>query len=235
MPPPSTGSAPISASGLSTRAAMPAGRGDELSPGSSAVPSENLSSQPAPNSVIAAAGIHALTRAARKGDAQAFCRVYDLYSFRLYKFLLMLTRGDENEAREISQAVFIKLARSCKVFEDERRLWTWLCVLAKNTFIDNCRARQRRARFLPLETMPEEPSSPGHAEDRLSEILVSALSALAPADRELLQAAYVDERPLQELADGTGQSYKAIESKLGRLRQKLKEHLLKKLRYENES
>ena len=83
------------------------------------------------STVAAAPDIRALTRAVRRGDADAFSRFYDLYSFRLYKFLLVLARGDENEAREVCQAVFIKLAKRCDAFDDERRLWAWLCVLAK--------------------------------------------------------------------------------------------------------
>jgi DNA-directed RNA polymerase specialized sigma24 family protein len=60
------------------------------------------------------------------------------------------------------------------------------------------------------------------------------LAALPPEDRELLQAAYVDKRPLQDLADEAGQTYKAVESRLGRLRHRLKEQVLKDLRHENE-
>jgi DNA-directed RNA polymerase specialized sigma24 family protein len=45
----------------------------------------------------------------------------------------------------------------------------------------------------------------------------------------------VDERPLQGLADELGQTYKAVESRLARLRQKLKERVLENLRHENES
>jgi RNA polymerase sigma factor (sigma-70 family) len=68
------------------------------------------------------------------------------------------------------------------------------------------------------------------AEHRLAEILSEALAGLHPEERELLQAAYVDKRPLRELAEEAGQTYKALESRLGRLRQKLKEQLLGNLR-----
>ena len=178
--------------------------------------------------------LEALTRAVRRGDADAFSRFYDRYSFRLYKFLLVLARGDENEAREACQAVFIKLAKRCDVFGDERRFWAWLCVLAKNTFIDQCRRRRRLDRFVSLDELGAEPNGHVRPEHRLGEILREALAALPPDERELIQAAYVDKRPLQELADEAGQTYKAVESRLGRLRQKLKEQLLKDLRHENE-
>ena len=186
------------------------------------------------STVAAAPDIRALTRAVRRGDADAFSRFYDLYSFRLYKFLLVLARGDENEASEVCQAVFIKLAKRCDAFDDERRLWAWLCVLAKNAFIDHCRSRQRWNRFVPLDALPAEPHGHENPDHWLSEILREALAALPPDERELIQAAYVDKRPLQELADEAGQTYKAVESRLGRLRQKLKLQLLKNLRHEHE-
>ncbi len=179
--------------------------------------------------------VRALTRAVRRGDADAFARFYDLYSFRLYRFLLVLAQGDESAAREVCQAVFIKLAKRLSVFEDERRLWSWLCVLAKNTFIDHCRAGQRLNRFVPLDELPAVPDARTNSEHRLTGLLREALAGLSPVERELVQAAYVDARPLQELADEAGQTYKAVESRLGRLRQKLKEQLLKNLRHENES
>jgi len=177
--------------------------------------------------------LETLTRAVRRGDEEAFSRFYDVYSFRLYKFLLVLARGDESQAGEACQAVFIKLAKRCDVFSDERKLWAWLCVLAKNTFLDHCRVRRRLNRFVSLEALPVEPDGHANPEHRLAGILQETLAGLPPEEREWLQAAYVDNRPLQELADEAGQTYKAFESRLGRLRQKLKEQLLKGLRHEN--
>jgi len=71
------------------------------------------------------------------------------------------------------------------------------------------------------------------AEAAFVEIEVETLAQLEEADQELMRSVYVDRRPLQELADATGQTYKAVESRLGRLRQKLKANLLKYLRHEN--
>jgi RNA polymerase sigma-70 factor (ECF subfamily) len=217
--------------GSATMAIKPPGFG----PAANAVgcrPAGGLNSQA--SKVAAAPDILGLTRAVRRGDADAFSRFYDLYSFRLYKFVLVLAHGDENEAREVCQAAFIKLAKRCDVFDDERRLWAWLCVLAKNTFLDHWRARQRLNRFVSLGELATEPNGHMNPEHRLNEILREALATLPPDERELIQAAYVDKRPLRELAEEAGQTYKALESRLGRLRQKLKEQLLKDLRHGNE-
>ena len=189
--------------------------------------------KPSGGTMTDAPNIRELTLAVRRGDRAAFSRFYDLYSFRVYKFLLMLARGDEHEAREVFQAVLIKLARRFDVCEDDQKLMAWLCVLAKNTFIDHCRARQRREHLLSSpELQPATDPLPRH---QLSETLCDALATLPPDERELLQAAYIDERPLQELADASGQTYKAVESRLARLRQKLKAQLIIRLRHEHES
>jgi RNA polymerase sigma-70 factor (ECF subfamily) len=180
-----------------------------------------------------ASAIRALTRSVRRGEPEAFSRFYDLYSFRLYKFLLVLARGDEGQAREVCQVVFIKLAKRFEEFDEEGKLWAWLCTVAKNTFIDDCRARQRGQRFVPLEEGFAQLD--GDSPSQFRELLRDALTCLTPEERELLQAAYVDERPLRELAGAPDQTCKAVQSRLARLRRKLKEQLLKNLRHENQS
>ena len=97
--------------------------------------------------------------------------------------------------------------------------------------MDRYRARRRDGRYVSLEELPPEQPVAG-AEDRLARCLETALEAFTPEEAELLRAAYIDERPLQELADEAGQSYKALESRLGRLRRKLKEKMLNGLRDE---
>jgi RNA polymerase sigma-70 factor (ECF subfamily) len=191
--------------------------------------------KPGANTADGAPDIRALTVAIRRGDAAAFARFHDLYSFRLYRFVLVLARGDENTAREVCQAALTKLAKRFEVFDEEPMLWAWLCALAKNTFIDHYRAQRRRDRFVPLEEIPASTVGGENATGQLSEILAEALAALQPDERELMQAAYIDRRPLQELADNLGLTYKAVESRLARLRQKLKQQLLRDLRHENES
>ena len=190
--------------------------------------------KPNPNEAADSKLIRELTNAVPRGDAAAFSRLYDLYSFRIYKYLLVLARGNEHDAREVCQSVLIKLAKSCKAFEDEPQFWAWLGTLAKNCFIDHCRAQKRLDRLVLLDELPNV-AAPSHSAPVLVELLPEALAALSAKERELIQAAYVDERSLQEVADAAGETYKAVESRLARARQKVREHLLKLLRHENQS
>lgn len=173
-----------------------------------------------------------LTAAIRRGDEAAFSRFHDLYSLRLYKYLLVLAKGDEAEAREVLQNVVLKLAKKMQTFDDESRLWAWMSRLARNAFVDRCRSRQRDRGHISLDELPSEAIQPQLIENRLSACLSHALESFSPEETELLRAAYIDERPLQTLADEAGQTYKALESRLGRLRKKLKLTLLNHLRHE---
>ena len=173
-----------------------------------------------------------LTKAICRGDEAAFTQFYDLYSLRLYKHLLVLARGNEAEAREVLQTVVVKLVKKFQVFDEERRMWGWLCHLARNAYVDFCRTRRREQRFVPLGEHQAELAESRDEEHRLSASLHHALEQLTAEEQELMRAAYVDERPLDELARASGRTYKAVESQLGRLRRKLKKTMLNHLRHE---
>jgi RNA polymerase sigma-70 factor (ECF subfamily) len=189
------------------------------------------------DAAVGAAGAHLreLTEAICRGDELAFVQFYEVYNLRLYKHLLVLAGGNEMEAREVLQTVVVKLAKRFKVFDDERRMWSWLCRLARNAFVDLCRARRREQRFVPLEEHKPRLLDLQEGEHRLSQSLNHALERLTAEEQELMRAAYVDERPLQELANASGQTYKAVESRLARLRRKVKTNLLNHLRHEERS
>jgi RNA polymerase sigma-70 factor (ECF subfamily) len=172
------------------------------------------------------------TKAICRGDERAFTEFYESYGRRLYRYLLVLAKGDEGAAREVLQTVVVKLARRFQVFDEERKLWSWLCRVAHNAYVDLLRSQRREQRFISAETPTPELVDDSGGEDALAESLHHALHQLSAADRELLQAAYVDQCPLQDLADRSGQTYKAVESRLARLRQKLKTNLLNHLRHE---
>ena len=196
-----------------------------------ALPSARAAAPPAAAAADAAAvELRRLTEAVRRGDEAAFAEFYDRHSLRLYQHILALARGDEPQAREVFQTVALKLARKMEVFEDESRLRAWLATLARHAFLDHCRARARHERLATPQSdnLVVEDARPGW-----EEALPHALAQLAPDDRELLHAAHTDGRPLAELAAERGETYKAVESRLARLRQKTKATLLKFLRHEN--
>jgi RNA polymerase sigma factor (sigma-70 family) len=170
-----------------------------------------------------------LTRAIVAGDEAAFSEFYDRYSGRLFGFLLVLTSGQEDVARELHQIVMVKVARKFRVIASETELWAWLSQIARNAFVDHLR-KQTRRRECSLEDLSCDrvQAQPDAAEQTLLHQLEEGLKCLDTEERSLLEAAYFDKRPHKAMAAETGQTIKAIDSKLGRIRTKLRTFIMRR-------
>jgi len=170
------------------------------------------------------------------GDEAAFRIFYDAYYDRLWRYLLVVASGNEDVAREVLQSTLVRIARYIKVFHDEPVFWGWLTVLARTAFSDQSRKRRRYLAFLERFTshfQSEKNVQPDtHADTRLLRLLDRDLSQLPPDERELVEAKYFSRRSVRELAHEHQTTEKAIESKLVRIRRKLKASILQGLKDE---
>lgn len=67
-----------------------------------------------------------------------FQKVYDQYFKDVYKYALSLSR-DPHVAEEITQETFFKAMKNIDSFRGQCRLYVWLCQIAKNTYLTQCR------------------------------------------------------------------------------------------------
>jgi RNA polymerase sigma-70 factor (ECF subfamily) len=161
------------------------------------------------------------------GDEEAFRRFHSLYFDRLYQFLLGVARGREQEARDALQETLVHVARSVRRFESEEVFWCWLKAVARNAARDGGRKQRRYFDFLQRFALnASEPSKEFNIDVPLEE----CLDELNPADRELIEAKYLQGETVRELSERVGLTEKAVESRLLRARQQLRERLLQKLR-----
>jgi len=174
-----------------------------------------------------------LTRRLRNGEETAFREFHDLYFDRLYRFLLVVSRGKDDEAREALQETLLRVARYVRQFETEEAFWSWLKVVARNAARDAGRKQTRYSALLrrfavlwqhqSLQAVVEE-------EGCLRAVLEECLEELDPEDRALMEGKYLEEDTVKELSSKTGLTCKAVESRLLRLRRQLREQILNKLR-----
>jgi DNA-directed RNA polymerase specialized sigma24 family protein len=92
--------------------------------------------------------VAALTRGMVRGDEEAYRRFYDAYFNRLFRYLLVVARGDEQAARDALQATFVRVVPHIKVFPSDAQFWRWLAVLARSALADERRKRWRYLSFL---------------------------------------------------------------------------------------
>ena len=178
----------------------------------------------------------ALTRRMTEGDELAYCTFYGAYFNRLSRYLLVVTAGDEDTAREALQSALLRVVRHIKVFPTDAVFWSWLTVLARSALSDQTRKRRRYLAFLDRFTWHAhaQQTAPGdpQADVRLLGLLESGLQALPFDERCLAEAKYFERRSVRELAGELKLSEKAVESRLGRIRRKLKTAILDGLKHE---
>lgn len=178
-------------------------------------------------------GYRQWTRAVAAGDEAAFNRFFDAFSVRLFRLVLLITRGDEHLAREIHQISMIKAARKFKIFDSEPELWSWLSRIARNTFVDHIRKENSVSR-IRTESVGEPGAIEPARSTSLLESLDEAVSELRPEDRQLIESIYTLQKSQSEIAGQTGWSRKAVESRVSRIRQRLRKLLLRKADHEKE-
>jgi RNA polymerase sigma-70 factor (ECF subfamily) len=175
-----------------------------------------------------------LTWQMARGDEEAYRQFHDAYFGRLLGYLLVVT-GDEQAAREALQATLLRVARHAKRFASEEAFWSWLTVLARSSAVDESRRSRRYATFLDRffeRSSVERESEANETRSRLKEVLEANLAALPEEDRDLIERKYFDHQSVRQIAQNTQLSDKAVESRLGRIRQKLRDLVLSQLKHE---
>jgi RNA polymerase sigma-70 factor (ECF subfamily) len=181
--------------------------------------------------------VAALTRSMVEGDDMAYRIFYDAYFDRLSRYLLVVTRGDEHATREALQKMLTRVVRHIRVFSDEAVFWSWLTVLARSALADEGRKRRRYLAFLDRfknnVALDQHPASGEAAEgSELAGLLERNLNLLPADERALLEEKYFARRSVRDIAARLQTTEKAIESRLTRVRSKLKAAILGHLNHE---
>ncbi len=137
---------------------------------------------------------------------------------------LARSRGaPESDLGEITQGVYLRVLRHAKVIHDPQAFMAWLACLVRCEVIDHARRIGRRnwlnERFQQWQEARrhEEPGSA--ARDQLD----AAMQTLDENERVWIRQYYIDGWSQQQLAEHHRTSVKAVESKLARLRKRLRQ------------
>ena len=189
------------------------------------VEAPNLQLSPAP----ADAAARRLASAVARGDETAFREFYDAYRDRLFRFVLVLSRGDESPAHETVQSVFVTAAAKLRRVENEKHLWNWLARVARQQFVKAW--RQRDPAVVAVADLPEcvDGSEPDSV---LEESLDAALAAIDADNRQVIEWFYFDGLSHKEIAERMSSSPKAVSSRLERARARLRSLLAQNLSHE---
>lgn len=161
-----------------------------------------------------------LIESCQRGDREAFRALFEAYKDRVYTVALYFFGGDEAQAVDITQQVFLKLFTRITQFRGESEFTTWLYRLTTNACLDERRRSRRLEQF--GETASRPPTcAVGVAEERLMRREISgevreAIAALKPKLRVAILLKYFDELSYAEIAEALGCSPGTVASRLNR-------------------
>jgi RNA polymerase sigma-70 factor (ECF subfamily) len=175
----------------------------------------------------------------RRGDAQAFARLVALHEGMVFNLAARLL-GDAEEARDLSQEVFLQVFRTLGRFEGRSSLRTWIYRIVVN----QCRNRQRfwrrrrRGQSCPIDELeaagseqlvapPGAGGSPYEAAQRAERArrVQAALERISFDHRAVLLLKEVEEMSCEEIAGTLGLPEGTVKSRLARAREALRRAL----------
>ncbi|HXJ94296.1 MAG TPA: sigma-70 family RNA polymerase sigma factor [Terriglobia bacterium] len=171
-----------------------------------------------------------LVLAAQRGDSTAFRALYEDYRDRVYSLAIYST-GDDSQAQDLVQVVFLSVFRGLKSFRFQSSFSTWVYRIAHN----ECQNyhRRRRANVVPLEVIlggieeidPKPISDAQHARQECQSIVQQAVMQLPFQMREAVVLRYVEGLSYEEIAKVLGCAPGTVASRLSRALAELEERV----------
>jgi RNA polymerase sigma factor (sigma-70 family) len=160
---------------------------------------------------------------------EAFARIVDRYINLVYSVALRHT-ANPHHAEEITQAVFIILARRAGSLGRQTVLSGWLHHAARLTAANFLRSEIRRARreqeAFMRSTLEETPQ--GTLWQELSPLLDNAMARLKQTDRDALVLRYFENKSLPDVGKALGVGERAAQKRVGRALEKLRRFFAKR-------
>lgn len=157
----------------------------------------------------------------------------------VYNMALRATGGDEHDASDLTQDIYIKVWRSLPSFRGESQFSTWLYRIVQNASADRARRLKRNQTVsLTVESDDEErgemeieDTSPNPEqimlENESAGAVKTALSRLTDTHREILELRYIHGYSVLEICEIMSCDEGTVKSRLFRAREKLKKVLEK--------
>lgn len=174
---------------------------------------------------------------AKENDLQAFGKLVELYQKRLFAVCVQLT-GNQDDAQDLAQEVFIQAFASLKSFRQQSDLGTWLHRIAVNKWINISRKEKKHqvvyldapVRTTDGEVQREVAATDGNPQELVEEkefhsLVRQALYQLTEEHRAVLVLREIQGYSYEDIALILDCSIGTVRSRLNRARKAMKERL----------
>lgn len=164
-----------------------------------------------------------IVRRVQAGDAEAFGRLVNRYSGRIYALAWAVVR-DAQQAEDVAQETFIRAYEHIGGFRGASAFSTWLYRIAYNRAAGECR-RRSFGRIDAESCAVAEESSVERFDEETIVRMRRALERLRPEERALVTLFYEEERSVAEIAQIMDLTQSNVKVRLHRLRERLRRYM----------
>ncbi|MHC4063758.1 MAG: RNA polymerase sigma factor [Planctomycetota bacterium] len=187
---------------------------------------------PAANASPARPAEALLTERVARGDVLAFEHLIESHRARVGSLAYRLL-GWPDEVDDVVQDVFVSALVHARKFRADSSLSTWLTTITVN----KCRSRRRllrrvfprrgeqQAQAPDLDTRDKDASAPAAMDAETFACVRKSVRALPARYREVVVLRYLEEMPVGQIGEVLGLSRNAVEVRLTRARERLRERL----------
>ena len=133
-----------------------------------------------------------------------------------------------DDRNDLAQDIAVQLWRAWPGYDRARSFSTWMYRIALNVAISHVRGDGlRRRHAVPMDECLQDvadPNASDHEAEQRVRLLHGFIAQQAPMDRALLLL-YLEDRPQREIADILGISETNVSTKIGRLKQRIRNEL----------
>jgi RNA polymerase sigma-70 factor (ECF subfamily) len=175
------------------------------------------------------APVRALIEQIKQGNQQAFTQLVHMYRNQVASIAYKLV-NDYDEAADISQTVFVKVAKNIWRYDDRKKFYTWLYRITVNASIDHMR-KNRRHHHEPLENFHETLESSlatpelTYQKQQLESHIEQAAQSLNDKQRSAFMLRDVEGCKIDDVANIMGMPEATVRWYLHRARTKVKKEL----------
>ena len=163
----------------------------------------------------------------RDGDRAAFAALVRKYQRPIFNAAYRVL-GREEDASDITQAVFLKVAERLDQYDARYKFFSWIYRIAVNESLNLLRENGREGPLEDEEALPATESEGPEAivnDAQVSDRIQKALMSMRVSDRMVLTLRHFGDCSYQEMADIMGVEVKTVKSRLFEARSRLRELL----------